>query len=94
MRRLSTRCNTRMSTQLRWLLVTRYQPSGRRPSRPLTCHCERFTAISQKLLTLIHNCGMKLSTRSVARRTGQKAAGLMSAKGVIEAQNSRCSAPE
>ncbi len=64
------RCSTRMSTQLWWLLDTRYQPRGCRLSTP--CTSQRAagpTAAIQALLSATQVEASALSARSAARCT-------------------------
>ena len=61
MRRLKIRCSTKMSTQERWLQFTRYQPPGRRPSRPCTSQAEAELAAIQTPLHEIQFVAMALA---------------------------------
>src|SRR6187402_1021721 len=59
-----------MSTQLWWLLDTRYQPRGCRPSMPCTSQrAPGRTAAIQALLTATQVDASALSARSAVRRT-------------------------
>ena len=69
MRRLNKCCNTRMSTHDWWLLLTKYQLCGSRPSTPCTSQVVRWVRPIQPLLHDIHDSAMKSSIGSMARRT-------------------------
>ena len=57
-----------MSTQLWWLLLTRYHPPRRRPSKPVTSQWMRWTRAIQAPFTAIQASARALSTRSAPRR--------------------------
>ena len=63
------RCSTRMSTQLWWLLDTRYQPRGCRLFTPCTSHFAGLTAAIQALLLATQREASALTARSQVRRT-------------------------
>ena len=84
MRRLNTFCSTRMSTQLWWLLATRYQPFGSRPSSPCTSQRTSPTTPIHQLFTAIHSVAIAFSARSVTWRTAVNgSSSLASANGTI-----------
>ena len=79
-----------MSTQLWWLLATRYQPFGSRPSTPCTSQRTWPTTPIHHLLTAIHSVAMPLSARSVTCRTAVNgSSSFASANGAIAVQQNR-----
>ena len=87
-RRFRMVCSTRMSTQLWWLLMTRYQDLVLRPSSPLTRQRVRLMALIQAPLTLTQPVAMLLSAWSHSARTA-----LIGSRNLIRANGSISSAP-
>src|SRR5690606_15955331 len=82
MRRLRLCCRARMSTQLWWLLVTRYQPSWSSWSRPWTTHSVRPARRIQPLLNAIQLSAMRIITRVRKRcQAGMGSSALSSEQG-------------
>src|SRR5690606_34033997 len=71
MRRLSTCCSTKMSTQVWWLALTMYHSFGSSPSSPSTSHSVRWVSRIQALLPEIQLLATRFSSGSSRRRTGR-----------------------
>ena len=85
MRRLNTYCSTRMSTQLWWLLLTRYQPWRRCPSWPDRCQRVWPTMSIHHWLTPTQFSAIALIAASETRRADLKGnTSLSRANGIIK----------
>ena len=71
-RRFSTCCSTRISTQLWWLHTTRYHWRGLKGCKPLTSQSSFWVRRIQKLLPAIQASAMRSSSGSIKSRTALK----------------------
>src|SRR5512133_3640078 len=79
-----------MSTQLWWLLLTRYQPRRRSPSRPRTSQRMRWTIAIHQPFTAIQPSARAFSARSTPRRAAPKGrASFTRARGIIPEKMAR-----